>query len=124
MRTCQHDITVTTSDGITAFDITPEIRHCIEQSGMLSGLVSIESNHVSLVIGSRENKENLLSNIRAMGKIDHGSHDGSLAAMLMGGTEVIPLSNGELSLDSWQSILLLEHDGPKNRRILLQISGE
>lgn len=74
MRTCQHDIAVTTGDGITAFDITPQIRHCIEQSGMLSGLVSIESNHISLVIASSENAAGLLSSIRTMLKIDDGSH--------------------------------------------------
>lgn len=46
-----------------------------------------------------------------------------LLAMLVGSSETIPVSDGELTLGTWQSILLLELDGPRTRTVGVQVVG-
>ena len=44
--------------------------------------------------------------------------------MLLGSSEVIPLANGELVLGQYQSVMLYELDGPRRRKVSVQVMGE
>jgi thiamine phosphate synthase YjbQ (UPF0047 family) len=44
--------------------------------------------------------------------------------MLLGSSEVVPLVDGELALGQYQSVLLVELDGPRRRRVRVQVVGE
>jgi thiamine phosphate synthase YjbQ (UPF0047 family) len=44
--------------------------------------------------------------------------------MLLGSSEVIPVSEGRLELGQYQSIMLVELDGPRERNVSVQIYGE
>ncbi|GAX18765.1 hypothetical protein FisN_26Hh061 [Fistulifera solaris] len=57
---------------------------------------------------------------RAQEPINAHSH---LAAMLLGSTESIPVVEGKLTLGSWQSILLVDLDGPRERTVGVQVMG-
>ena len=46
-----------------------------------------------------------------------------LAAMLLGSSEVVPVMNGELVLGQWQSIMLVDLDGPRERTVGIQVVG-
>ena len=43
--------------------------------------------------------------------------------MLLGTTESIPIHNGELKVGTWQSVILVELDGPRTRTVGVQITG-
>ena len=47
-----------------------------------------------------------------------------LAAMLLGSSEVIALAEGELVLGQYQSVMLCELDGPRRRKVSVQVYGE
>jgi len=47
-----------------------------------------------------------------------------LAAMLLGSSEVIPVSNGALVLGQYQSIMLVELNGSRERTLAVQVCGE
>ncbi|MBD3609655.1 MAG: YjbQ family protein [Gammaproteobacteria bacterium] len=47
-----------------------------------------------------------------------------LASMLLGSSEVIPLVNGEMVLGQYQSVMLYELDGPRQRKVSVQVYGE
>ncbi len=47
-----------------------------------------------------------------------------LAAMLLGSSEVIALSGGELILGQYQSVMFYELDGPRQRKVSVQVYGE
>ena len=47
-----------------------------------------------------------------------------LAAMLLGSSEVVPVSEGRLVLGQYQSIMLVELDGPRERNVAVQMVGE
>ena len=46
-----------------------------------------------------------------------------LAAMLLGSSECIPVCDGKLALGQWQSVMLVDLDGPRKRTVGLQIIG-
>lgn len=47
-----------------------------------------------------------------------------LTAMLLGSSEVIPLADTELVLGQYQSVMLYELDGPRRRKVSVQVYGE
>lgn len=47
-----------------------------------------------------------------------------LMAITLSTSEVIPIVEGKLALGTYQSILFLDLDGPRQRTLFVQISGE
>jgi len=46
-----------------------------------------------------------------------------LMAMLLGSSETVPVSCGRLVIGQWQSIMLVDTDGPRDRTVGIQING-
>jgi len=46
-----------------------------------------------------------------------------LLSMMLGNSETIPISDGNLMLGQWQSVLLVELDGPRKRTVCVQVMG-
>ena len=49
--------------------------------------------------------------------------DSHLRAMLLGHTLSVPVRDGALALGNWQSIILAELDGPRERAVQIQVLG-
>ncbi|WP_254864441.1 secondary thiamine-phosphate synthase enzyme YjbQ [Halovivax gelatinilyticus] len=50
--------------------------------------------------------------------------DAHLRAMVLGESVTVPIDGGELGLGTWQSILFVECDGPRRRRLRLSVVRE
>ena len=46
-----------------------------------------------------------------------------LIAMMMGSSECIPVVDGEMVIGQWQSVLLVDLDGPRVRSVGVQLMG-
>ena len=46
-----------------------------------------------------------------------------LLSMLLGNSETIPVVDGELMLGTWQSVMLVELDGPRTRTVGVHVAG-
>ena len=46
-----------------------------------------------------------------------------LASMLLGSSEAIPVAAGELVLGQWQSLMLVDVDGPRTRTVGIHVMG-
>jgi thiamine phosphate synthase YjbQ (UPF0047 family) len=46
-----------------------------------------------------------------------------LLSMLLGSSESIPVAHGKLVLGQWQSVLLVDLDGPRDRTVGIQLMG-
>lgn len=44
-----------------------------------------------------------------------------IKAAIIGPSETVPVKNGKLVLGTWQSIMLMEFDGPRERRVIVQL---
>jgi secondary thiamine-phosphate synthase enzyme len=145
MRVRYHQLTIATGPGIQAHDITPAIRAMLTQCGMWSGFVTVTSRHTTTAITINENEPRLIEDLRRfLGELAPAGrgylHDdihlrdcppdeprnahAHLLAMLLGSSEVLPVVEGKLDLGTWQSVLLIDLDGPRARNISIQVCGE
>jgi secondary thiamine-phosphate synthase enzyme len=101
----------------------------------------VQSLHTTTAIFINEFQQALLDDMksfleRLVGRIDYWRHndpklsecnrknaDSHLRAMVLGHTLSVPVRNGELALGYWQSIILAELDGPRDRSIQVQVLG-
>ena len=47
-----------------------------------------------------------------------------LLSMLLGNSETVPVVDGELTIGTWQSVMLVELDGPRKRTVGVQVVGQ
>lgn len=50
-----------------------------------------------------------------------GNADSHLRALLLGPSETLPVTDGSLDLGTWQSLLLVECDGPRSRTLDVRV---
>lgn len=138
-------IEVDTGEGITLHDLMPSIREEVARSGIKNGFVTITSQHTTTAIAINENEERLLEDVRTflLGLIPPGNRylhndialrdcppdepenaHSHLAAMLLGSSEVVSLIDQELAIGQYQSVMLYELDGPRKRKVNVQVCGE
>ena len=121
-------ITFSTSKKQELIDITGEVSDIVRKSKVKEGLCNIFTMHATAAIVINENADpNIcLDTIDALNKLieegiwRHDSIDNNAAshikATILGPSETIPINNGKLQLGTWQSISLVELDGPRNNR--------
>lgn len=125
-------IDVKTSGRTQMIDITPKIRQVIRESGVKDGLVHIFSLHTTAAVTINENADPAVETdiLKTINKVvpwdDHFEHmEGNSAAhikvSLFGPSETVPIENGAMVLGTWQSVFFCEFDGPRNRRVNIQI---
>ena len=145
MHTKHHFLTLTTGKDIALHDITEQVQALIDDSGVRNGFVIITSQHTTTALTINENEPRLLDDIKAFLKrlippdnryLHNDIHlrdcppdepenaHAHLAAMLLGSSESVALSAGRLVLGQYQSIMLCELDGPRERKVSIQIAGE
>jgi len=130
-------ITLSTEKKQELIDITDSVNSIVDKSNVKEGLCNIFAMHATAAIIINENADpNIcLDTLDALNKMikegvwRHDSLDGNAAShiksTILGPSETIPINNGELQLGTWQSISLVELDGPRNnRKIVITIVPE
>ena len=136
MNTWTREYTVQTSKDIEVVDLTSLVEEAVRESKITNGLVVVHVPHATAAITANEYEpyivEDYIALIRELFKpghnwkhniIDRNAH-AHLAAAVIGNSRIFPLRNGRLLRGTWQSILLLELDGPRRRRIIVEVIGE
>lgn len=137
--------TLQTSDSISIVNLNPLLQQAIANSNINNGFVIVSSRHTTTAICINEYEERLLEDIRAwLAKLapqdasylhndihlrdcppdePENAHS-HLMAMLLGSSETIPFTNGQLMIGQWQSVMLFDLDGPRERTVNIQVIGE
>jgi secondary thiamine-phosphate synthase enzyme len=114
-------------------EITGIIQECVEKSGVREGIGFLYLPHVTAAFLSQENAdggrilqdlEELLERMVPKNKTYHhsdGNAHAHLKASLFGNNKTILIHKGALVLGAWEGIFLGEFDGPRERRLLIQI---
>ena len=145
MKIISSFIELETGEGISLHDIMPSIKEAVAKAGLHNGFVTVTSQHTTTAISINENEERLVEDVktfltRLIPPADKYLHNdielrdcppdepenahSHLAAMLLGSSEVIALADGELVLGQYQSVMLYELDGPRQRKVNVQVYGE
>ena len=100
--------------------------------GVAGGGVAYEHNDIEERPESEDERQRCLDNKwdvndpavlqrwRDQEPINAHSH---LAAMLLGSSETVPVTRGSLVLGQWQSVMMVDTDGPRERRVGIQVVG-
>lgn len=134
-----------TGKGIQLINLDDLARAVLSESGISNGLLVVSSRHTTTALVINEYESRLLEDVREyfsklVPENQHYLHNdihlrdcpddepenahSHIIAMLLSSSEVIPVVDGELQLGKWQSIILFELDGPRNRTVTLQVIGE
>lgn len=141
-----HEIHITSTASFEVIDITSQVRACVSQSGIREGMLTLSSLHTTCALVINENEKLLLEDMRKFFLALVPPHAGyehdklhlrpdipadepenahaHLIAMLAGNSESLAIHDGAPVLGRYQSILVLELDGPRERRLALQLVGE
>lgn len=124
---------VKTTQQSQVIDITPRVREIVTQGGLDEGLCSVFVPHATAAVTINENADpNIGEDLQeALGKLipegiwRHDRIDNNVAAhikaAILGPSETVPVKHGKLGLGTWQSIMLVEFDGPRERRVIVQL---
>lgn len=119
-------ISVSTDERVAYIDITDRIGAAIDID---TGLCTVFVPHTTAGVVVNENEQRLRSDFcRVLEQLvpqDEGyahddidrNADAHLRSMLLGEHVTVPVEDGALALGTWQSILFVECDGPRSRRV-------
>lgn len=134
MPPLRHEIRLATTAPIECLDLTDRVRDWVRASGVRDGLLTIISPHTTARVTINEREAGLQRDMvrfleglapRA-GDYAHNAApvDGRdnahahLLGLFLNASESIPVADGDLLLGAWQSIFLVELDGPRAERAL------
>ncbi len=117
-------------------DITPGVRKIVETAEVQRGVVTVFVIGSTAAISTMEYEPGGVADLRSLlerlipaggdyvhNRLNHDSNSHAhQRATLIGPSESIPLVDGQLSLGTWQQIVLLDFDDrPRHRRVTVQV---
>jgi secondary thiamine-phosphate synthase enzyme len=136
MKIVQEDFRVNTKERNQMIDITSQVRALVSQSGITDGDAIVYCPHTTAAITINENAdpsvphdilltlEELLPQHRPGFRHFEGNSDSHCKSSLLGCSEQILIKDKSLTLGTWQGIFFCEFDGPRSRKVIVQIRGE
>lgn len=122
---------VPTERRIDVVDVTERVE--AELPAVERGLCTVFVEHTTAAVSINEAEPRLLDDIEtfvselsAPDGWQHDALDGNadshLRSSVFGRSVCVPVRNGELALGTWQSILLIECDGPRTRSLSVTVT--
>jgi len=114
-------------------DITAQVADVVQRADLPEAICSVYVTHATAAIVINENDDpnvcedvlDALDKLVPAGVWRHDRVDGNAAAhiksAILGPGETIPIRDGKLALGTWQAIMLVELDGPRDRRVVVTV---
>lgn len=126
-----HTLEVHTAKRCELVDITAQVGSFVRSSGVKDGLCTVFCPHTTGAITINENadpdvKDDLLAALERIVpnrgfKHAEGNSDSHVKASLVGPSVTILIEGGALRLGTWQGVYFCEFDGPRRRKVWVQI---
>ncbi len=116
-------------------DLTAEIGRVVAASGVQDGLCLVFVPHTTAAVTINENadpdvKADILMALRKAVpdslRYEHaeGNSPAHVKSSLVGSSVAVIVASGRLQLGTWQGICFCEFDGPRTRKVWVQIAGK
>ena len=136
MKIIQEDFRISTKSRNQMIDITSQVHSFVSQSGITNGDAIVYCPHTTAAITINENAdpsvphdilltlEELLPHHRPGYRHYEGNSDAHCKSSLLGCSEQILIKDKSMNLGTWQGIFFCEFDGPRSRKVIVQVRGE
>ncbi|MCX7624055.1 MAG: secondary thiamine-phosphate synthase enzyme YjbQ [Thermomicrobium sp.] len=138
-RTFARRFQVATTGHDQMVDITAQVREAVTNSGIRDGLVCVFVAHSTAAVSVSEYESGLVEDVRLTAEriaparadyahnrlnADDNAHS-HLRALVIGPSVTVPLVSGDLTLGTWQRIVLIDFDThARTRTFWVQVLGE
>ena len=134
-----NEFRIKTPEREVVLDITNEVSGIVRRYNVKEGVCRVFVPHTTAGITINENADpsvikdisNYLSKLIPKGgrlgysyRHGEGNSDAHIKCSLTGHSVEILIHEKRLMLGTWQGIMLAEYDGPRNRRVFVQLQGE
>lgn len=147
VEVCHRTLHLHTDEASQFIDLTAAIRQFVDDSGIVHGLINVQTRHTTTAIIVNENEPLLLEDLKkslerlAPSTVSYRHDDFEIRtenltpderpnghahckALFLRSSETLNIINGELDLGRWQRIFFLELDGARERTVSLSILGQ
>jgi len=136
MKIVQTDFSISTKKRNQLIDITDKVSSTVSNSGITNGDVIVYCPHTTAAVTINENADpdvghdilltlsELIPQSRPGYQHSEGNSDAHCKSTLVGCSRQVLIKDGRLLLGTWQGIYFCEFDGPRSRRIFVQVRGE
>ena len=146
LKACSDLVEIRTEERLQFIDLTALVAERVRRSGVWLGVVCVQTRHTTAAITVNENEPFLVEDMKALlerlaprdaryahddrlrrggdlppGESENG--DAHCRALLLGASLTLTIVGGELQLGRWQSLFLVELDGPRKRSVSLVVLG-
>lgn len=127
------EIRIRTTTKRQMIDLTARVAEIVARADVAEGLCSVYTPHATAAIVINENDDpnvcvdvlDALDRLIPAGVWRHDKVDGNAAshiqATILGPGETIPVRGRNLLLGRWQAVMLVELDGPRDRRVVVTV---
>ena len=138
MKSFRQELWFETTGRRAFINITPEVEHCLQKSGIKEGLCLVNAMHITASVFINDDESGLhhdfdvwleklaphapTSQYRHNGYEDNA--DGHLKRQIMGREVVVAITEGKLDFGPWEQVFYGEFDGKRKKRVLVKILGE
>ena len=123
---------IRTSSRNQMVDVTARVKDVVAASGVQEGTCVLYVPHTTAAVAVNEGAdpavaEDILARLAELAPPDarynhrEGNADAHIKATLVGASRVVPVSGGKLMLGTWQAVFFCEFDGPRHRKLVVQV---
>jgi secondary thiamine-phosphate synthase enzyme len=136
MKFTQQQFSLSTKTRCQMIDITGQVESVVRQSGISDGNAIVYCPHTTAAITINENAdpsvihdillalEEMVPRSRPGYRHTEGNSDAHCKSTLVGCSKQILIKAGTLEFGTWQGIFFCEFDGPRSRKVIVQVRGE
>jgi secondary thiamine-phosphate synthase enzyme len=139
MKSFREELLFNTKTRRAYINITPQVRRCVEQSGIKEGLCLVNAMHITASVyinddeaGLLQDYDDFLEKMAPHEPVSQYRHnrtgedngDAHIKRQLMGREVVVAVTNGRLDFGPWEQIFYGEFDGRRQKRVLVKVIGE
>jgi secondary thiamine-phosphate synthase enzyme len=127
------ELKVRTTKKYEVLDITRQVADAVHGAQVTEGLCCVFVPHATAAVVVNENDDmqigldllDALDKLIPEGVWRHDKIDSNgaahLKAAILGPSETIPIHNGRIALGTWQAVMLVELDGPRDRKVIVSV---
>jgi secondary thiamine-phosphate synthase enzyme len=136
MKIVQEEFRISTRSRTEVIDITSQVGSIVRQSGIAAGDVVVYCPHTTAAVTVNENADpsvphdilmmldELIPHRHAGYRHSEGNSDAHCKSAIVGCSQQLLIEKGSLNLGTWQGIYFCEFDGPRSRRVIVQVRGQ